>query len=63
MKLINLIKNQQFMFMAMVLLGGFFSLWVVGELSTPILTSIVLALMFKPMQDYFTKMFSICARG
>ena len=55
MKLNNLLKNQQFMFMAMVLLGGFFSLWVVGDLSTPILTSIVLALLFRPMQVYFTK--------
>ena len=55
MKLNNLIKNQQFIFMAMVLLGGFFSLWVVGDLSTPILTSIVLALLFRPMQVYFTK--------
>lgn len=55
MKLNNLLKNQQFMFMAMILLGGFFSLWVVGDLSTPILTSIVLALLFRPMQVYFTK--------
>ena len=43
------------MFMAMILLGGFFSLWIVGDLSTPILTSIVLALLFRPMQVYFTK--------
>ena len=43
------------MFMALILSGGFFSLWVVGDLSTPILTSIVLALLFRPMQVYFTK--------
>ena len=54
MKFNNLLKNQQFMFMAMILLVGFFSLWVVGDLSTPILTSIVLALLFRPMQVYFT---------
>ena len=55
MKINNLIKNQQFMFLAIVLVTGFMSLWVVGDLSTPILTSIVLALLFRPMQVYFTK--------
>ena len=54
MKINNLIKNQQFMFLAIVLVTGFMSLWVVGDLSTPILTSIVLALLFRPMQVYFT---------
>jgi predicted PurR-regulated permease PerM len=55
MKLNNLIKNQQIMFLVSVLLGGFFALWVLGDLSAPILTSIVLAFLFRPMHVYFTK--------
>ena len=55
MKINNLLKNQQFMFLVTVILAGFISLWVVGDLSTPILASIVLALLFRPMQVYFIK--------
>lgn len=55
MKINNLLKNQQFMFLATVISAGFISLWVVGDLSTPILASIVLALLFRPMQVYFIK--------
>ena len=55
MKLNNLFKNQQIMFLLSVLLGGFFGLWVLGDLSAPILTSIVLAFLFRPMHVYFTK--------
>ena len=55
MRLNNLIKNQQIMFLVSVMLVGFFALWVVGDLSAPILTSIVLAFLFRPMHVYFTK--------
>ena len=55
MKLNNLVKNQQIMFLLSVLLVGFFALWVLGDLSAPILTSIVLAFLFRPMHVYFTK--------
>ncbi len=54
MRLNNLIKNQQLMFLLVVLFVGFSSLWVVGDLSTPILTSIVLAFLFRPLHIYFT---------
>ena len=33
MKLNNLVKNQQIMFLLSVLLVGFFALWVLGDLS------------------------------
>ena len=55
MRLNNLIQNQQIMFLVSVMLVGFFALWVVGDLSAPILTSIVLAFLFRPMHVYFTK--------
>ena len=55
MKLNNLVKNQQVIFLMSVLLLGFLALWVMGNLSAPILTSIVLAFLFRPMHVYFTK--------
>ena len=55
MRLINLFKSQQLMFLFTVLTIGFFSLWVVGDLSSFILTSIVLAFLFRPVHVYFTK--------
>ena len=55
MRLNNLIKNQQFMFLFMVIAVGLFSLWVVGSLSSFILASIVLAFLFNPVHVYFSK--------
>ena len=55
MRLNNLLKNQQLTFLFTVLAVGFFSLWVVGDLSSFILTSIVLAFLFRPVHVYFTK--------
>jgi len=55
MRLNNLIKNQQFMFLFMIIAVGLFSLWVVGSLSSFILASIVLAFLFNPVHVYFTK--------
>ena len=55
MKINNFFKNQQVMFLLSVLVGGFLALWVLGDLSAPILTSVVLAFLFRPMQVYFTK--------
>jgi len=55
MRLNNLLKNQQLMFLSTILAVGFFSLWVVGDLSSFILASIVLAFLFRPIHVYFTK--------
>ena len=55
MRLNNLLKNQQLMFLASVLAFGFFSLWVLGDLASPILTSIVLAFLFRPLHVYLSK--------
>ena len=55
MRLNNLLKNQQLMFLALVLAFGFFSLWVLGDLASPILTSIVLAFLFRPLHVYLSK--------
>ena len=55
MRLNNLYKNQQLMFLTSVLAVGFFSLWVLGDLASPILTSIVLAFLFRPLHVYLTK--------
>ena len=55
MRLNNLLKNQQFIFLSTILAVGFFSLWVVGDLTSFILTSIVLAFLFRPIHVYFTK--------
>ena len=55
MRLNNILKNQQLMFLFTVLAVGSFALWVVGDLSSFILTSIVLAFLFRPVHVYFTK--------
>ena len=55
MKINSLVKNQQLMFLIAVIVFGFFSLWVIGDYSTPILLSIVLAFLFRPLLIYLVQ--------
>ena len=55
MRINSLIKNQQLIFLVLIVAGGFFSLWVMGDLASPILLSIVLAFLFRPILIYLTQ--------
>lgn len=55
MKINSLIKNQQLMFLITVVAFGFFSLWVIGDYSSSILLSIVLAFLFRPLLIYLVQ--------
>ena len=55
MRLNNLIKNQQFMFLFMIIAVGSFLYGWLADLSSFILASIVLAFLFNPVHVYFTK--------
>lgn len=55
MRINSIIKNQQLIFLISIILSGFFALWVMGDLSSPILLSIVLAFLFRPVLVYLTQ--------
>tara|TARA_B100001939_G_C16935465_1_gene615847 strand:+ start:1205 stop:2227 length:1023 start_codon:yes stop_codon:yes gene_type:complete len=55
MRLNNILKNQQLVFLITVLFLAFITLWVLGSLASPILLSIVLAFLFRPLHVYLMK--------
>ena len=55
MRLNTLLKSQQLIFLVASLFFGLLTLWIFGDLASPILISIVLAVLFRPVNTYFTK--------
>ena len=55
MRLNTLFKSQQLIFLVASLFFGLLTLWIFGDLASPILISIVLAVLFRPVNTYFTK--------
>ena len=55
MRFNTLFKSQQLIFLVASLFFGLLTLWIFGDLASPILISIVLAVLFRPVNTYFTK--------
>ena len=55
MKINSMFKNQQFIFLIAVVAAGLGTLWILGDLASPILLSIVLAFLFRPLLIYLVQ--------
>ena len=55
MKINSIVKNQQFIFLIAVVAAGLGTLWILGDLASPILLSIVLAFLFRPLFIYLVQ--------
>lgn len=55
MRFNTLFKSQQLIFLLTLISFGLITIWIFGDLASPILISIVLAVLFRPVNTYFTK--------
>ena len=55
MRINSIFKNQQLLFISFLILGTLAALWILGDLASPILLSIVLVFLFRPVLIYLTQ--------